>query len=52
MSRGDLAAYSPLLSAEIASLDRLLVRIGFVDAEARALNDGVTTEDELVRRVR
>jgi hypothetical protein len=51
MSHEDLAEYSRLLSAEIASLDRLLVRVGFVDAEARALNDGAKTEDELVRAV-
>lgn len=52
MPADDLAEYSKLLSAEITALDRLMMRVRNMYAEDRALQEGATTEDELVTSAR
>ncbi|HEY4009777.1 MAG TPA: hypothetical protein VGM11_06475 [Acidobacteriaceae bacterium] len=49
MSAEDLEEYSKLLSAEITAVDRVTRRVRSVYAEDRALKEGATTEEELVR---
>jgi hypothetical protein len=46
----DLEQYSVVLAKEIKALDRLHVRLKFVDVEDRVLLNGANTEDELVQQ--
>ena len=50
MSPTELAEYESLLAAYIKAIDRLVVRIHFFDRTARAILDGATNRDDLIRR--
>jgi hypothetical protein len=50
MSPAELAEYESLLAAYIKAIDRLLVRLHFFDRTTRAILDGATDRDDLIRR--
>jgi hypothetical protein len=50
MSAAELAEYESLLATYIKSIDRIVVRIHFFDREDRAILDGATDDQDLLRR--
>jgi len=50
MSAAELAEYESLLATYIKSIDRLVMRIHFFDRTARAILDGATSRDDVIRR--
>jgi hypothetical protein len=50
MSAAELAEYESLIAAYIKSIDRIVVRIHFFDREERAVLDGATDDQDLLRR--
>jgi hypothetical protein len=50
MSTAELAEYESLLATYIKSIDRIVVRVRFFDREDRAILDGATDDQDLLRR--
>jgi hypothetical protein len=50
MSPADLTQYETLLAAYIKAIDRITVRVHFFDRVTRAILNGATDRDDLMRR--